>query len=230
MFVDADLALNHQPANVMVGRYGEVVLMDFGVAKQIRGGDAVPEKPSAPVKPDAQSRLFATRNDQLIGTPAYMSPEQAMGRNDKIDERSDIYSAGVLLHELLSLRHYLSEVNTLQGLIMAIGTEPFTYWQLIFLRHPKHPVPRSELLHFVAKALHKDPNQRFDSVIEMIGELQRLIDGRCSVRCPATLAKRMTREVTGFIERFPKLSPFLFYPALLFLMYAVVFTVYRGLL
>jgi serine/threonine protein kinase len=219
-----------KPANVMVGRYGEVVLMDFGVAKQVRGNEKLPEQPSQPVKPDAQSRLFQTRNDQLIGTPAYMSPEQAMGRNDQIDERSDIYSAAVLLHELLALRHYLSEVTSLQGLIMAIGCEPFTYWQLIFLRHPKHPVPRSELLHFVARGLHKDPSQRFQSVIEMIGELQRLIDGRCAVRCPATLAKRMTREVTGFIERFPKLSPFLFYPMLLFLIYSVGFTLLRGLM
>jgi serine/threonine protein kinase len=219
-----------KPANVMVGRYGEVVLMDFGVAKQVRGNEKLPEQPSQPVKPDAQSRLFQTRNDQLIGTPAYMSPEQAMGKNDQIDERSDIYSASVLLHELLALRHYLSEVTSLQGLIMAIGCEPFTYWQLIFLRHPKHPVPRSELLHFVARGLHKDPSQRFPSVIEMIGELQRLIDGRCAVRCPATLAKRMTREVTGFIERFPKLSPFLFYPMLLFLIYSVGFTLLRGLM
>ena len=219
-----------KPANVMVGRYGEVVLMDFGVAKQVRGNEKLPEQPSQPVKPDAQSRLFQTRNDQLIGTPAYMSPEQAMGKNDQIDERSDIYSAAVLLHELLALRHYLSEVTSLQGLIMAIGCEPFTYWQLIFLRHPKHPVPRSELLHFVARGLHKDPSQRFQSVIEMIGELQRLIDGRCAVRCPATLAKRMTREVIGFIERFPKLSPFLFYPMLLFLIYSVGFTLLRGLM
>ena len=223
-----------KPANVMVGRYGEVVLMDFGVAKQIRGdapADALKSQAgkSEPVKPDAQARLFATRNDQLIGTPAYMSPEQAMGWNHKIDERSDIYSAGVLLHELLSLRHYLAEVTTLQGMIMAVGTEPFSYWQLVFLRHPNHPVPRSELLHYVAKAIHKDPSQRFQSVIEMVGELQRVIDGRCAVRCPATLAKRITREITAFIERFPKLSPFLFYPTLLFLIYAVGFTLYRGL-
>ena len=210
-----------KPGNLIVvqrpHRADFVKVLDFGIAK-LRQGESM------------ASAIPLTKKGAVIGTPAYMSPEQAMGRNDLIDERSDIYSAAVLLHELLSLRHYLKEVTSLNGVLMAIATEPFSYWQLIFVRHPSHPVPRSELLHFVAKGLHKDPNQRFQSVIEMIGELQRLIDGRCAVLCPATLAKRMTREVTGFIERFPKLSPFVFYPALLFLFYSVAFTIYRTVL
>ena len=53
---------------------------------------------------------------------------------------------------------------------------------MIFVRH-QSSVPRSEFLHFVAKGCTKIPNQRFQSVIEMIGELQRLIDGRCAVLC-----------------------------------------------
>ena len=61
-----------------------------------------------------------------------------------------------------------------------------------------------------------------------LGELEVLLRaGKLDVREALPIWER---EVTGFIERFPKLSPFLFYPALLFLMYAVVFTVYRGLL
>ena len=216
-----------KPANVMVGRYGEVMLMDFGVAKRIRDSEPATNRPEAP--PDTQTRLFATRNDQLIGTPAYMSPEQAMARNDLIDERSDLYSALVLFHELLSLRHYLAEQTTLSGMLMAIATKPFSYWDLVFLSHPKFGVPRSDLLHLVARGLQKDPEQRFQSAPEVIAELQQLIDGRCAVRCPATLAKRMLRETTGFIERFPKLSPLVFFPVLLFLMYTVGFTLYRGL-
>jgi serine/threonine-protein kinase len=219
-----------KPANVMVGPYGEVVLMDWGIAKQIRGGERLPDAPSGPVKPDAQVRLFATRNDQLIGTPAYMAPEQAMGRNSELDERSDIYSATVVLHELLCLRHYLASYETLEGMLLAIATEPFPYMKLIFVRHPKHPVPRSELLHFVARGLAKRPDERFQSVIEMIAELQRLIDGRCGVRCPATLAKRSLREVASFVDRFPKLSPFVFYPAVVFLLFCVASTLYRLLL
>ncbi|MFO0573813.1 MAG: serine/threonine-protein kinase [Polyangia bacterium] len=219
-----------KPANVMVGPYGEVVLMDWGIAKQIRGGERLPDAPAGPVKPDAQVRLFATRNDQLIGTPAYMAPEQAMGRNSELDERSDIYSATVVLHELLCLRHYLASYETLEGMLLAIATEPFPYMKLIFVRHPQHPVPRSELLHFIARGLAKRPEDRFQSVIEMIAELQRLIDGRCGVRCPATLAKRSLREVASFVDRFPKLSPFVFYPAVMFLLFCVASTLYRLLL
>ena len=60
----------------------------------------------------------------------------------------------------------------------------------------------------------------------MLGELQQIIDGRCHVRCPATLAKRSLREVAGFVDRFPKLSPFVFYSLVIFMFYSVGLTLY----
>ncbi|HRI49371.1 MAG TPA: serine/threonine protein kinase, partial [Pseudomonadota bacterium] len=216
------------PANVMIGRYGEVVLMDWGIAKQIRGGTALPAS-KAGVNPDLldpRERLFSTRNDQCIGTPAYMSPEQAQGKNDQIDERSDIYSATVLLHELLSLRHYLADYETFSGLVVAINTMPITYSRLLFMHHPDHPTPRAEVLHFIVRGLAKDPAQRFQSALEMIGELQRILDGRCRVSCPATTAKRLLREVGRFVDRYPLGSPFLFYAGLLWIVFSMCFTVY----
>ena len=212
----------------MVGRYGEVVLMDWGIGKQTRGGTALPGPVAAPgTEPsDPQSRLFTTRNDQFIGTPAYMSPEQAMGKNDQIDERSDIYSAIVLLHELCALRHYLAEYQTLNGLIVAITSQPITYSKLLFAPHPGLPTPRAELLHLIVRGLSKDPEQRFQSAMELTGELQRIIDGRCRVSCPATNAKRMLREVGRFVDRFPLASPFVFYGVVLWLVFSVCFTAY----
>ena len=212
----------------MVGHYGEVILMDWGIAKQIRGETLLPNMPLAAGADaaGAQERLFTTRNDQYIGTPAYMSPEQATAQNDKIDERSDLYSATVLLHELLSLRHYLAEYQTLNGLLVAIISTPITYSKLLFARYPGLPTPRAELLHLIVRGLAKDPAQRFDSALEMIGELQRIIDGRCRVSCPATTAKRLLREAGRFVDRFPLASPFIFYSILVWMVFSVCFTAY----
>ena len=212
----------------MVGRYGEVVLMDWGIAKQIRGETLLPAAPktAGTESPGTSERLFTTRNDQFIGTPAYMSPEQAMGQNDKIDERSDIYSATVLLYELLALRHYLADYQSLNGLLVAIISMPITYAKLLFNRHPGRPVPRAELLHLVVRGLAKDPAQRFGSALEMTGEIQRVIDGRCRMSCPATTAKRMLREVGRFVDRFPLASPFVFYAIVLWMVFSFGFTAY----
>ena len=212
----------------MIGRYGEVVLMDWGIAKQIRGSTVLPPAHARtnPELLDPKARLFSTRNDQCVGTPAYMSPEQAMGQNDQIDERSDIYSATVLLHELLSLRHYLAEHDTYQGLMVAINTVPMTYTRLLFNHHPNFPAPRAELLHIIAKGLAKDPAQRYQSALEMTGELQRAIDGRCRVSCPATTAKRLLREVGRFVDRYPLASPFFFYAGMLVIVISILYTFY----
>jgi serine/threonine-protein kinase len=217
-----------KPANVMVGRYGEVILMDWGIAKQIRREPLFPEAPKTPSASSAGATepLFTTRNDQFIGTPAYMAPEQAKGMNDKIDERTDLYSATVLLHELLALRHYLAEYKTLNGLLVAIISMPITYSKLLFMRHPNLPVPRAELLHYVVRGLAKDPDQRFGSAMEMIGELQRVIDGRCRLSCPATTAKRLLGETGRFVDRHPLASPFIFYAAMLWIICSFCFTAY----
>ena len=110
-FVHRDL----KPANVMVGRSGEVVLMDWGLSKSVDPEHALPApKPSAPETHQSSPRLVHTQMGSLMGTPAYMCPEQAAGRNDTVDARSDLYSACVLFHELMFLEHYLEGREELQ--------------------------------------------------------------------------------------------------------------------
>ena len=151
-----------------------------------------------------------------------MSPEQACGNVDAVDGRSDLYSATVLFHELLGLQHYLSHCTSSTQLLRAILLEEFRYLRLVFIKHPRHPVPPAELLHFIVKELAKDPSTRYQSADEMLAELQRIRDGRCRVSCPATLAKRMIDTSGRLVNRYPKLSPFVFYSLLLALLSYIV--------
>jgi serine/threonine protein kinase/tetratricopeptide (TPR) repeat protein len=89
-----------KPANVMLGQFGETLVVDWGLAKPFEGSqtDAPPEKNLIPFEHAARG----TRMGVTIGTPAYMSPEQAMGRQDLLGPASDVYSLGATLYHLLT--------------------------------------------------------------------------------------------------------------------------------
>lgn len=94
-----------KPENVMVGEFGEVLVMDWGIAKAL--GEFGIEEPSGTVNPHSMSStssLTATLEGAVMGTPNYMSPEQAMGKVNELDERSDIFSLGGILYAILTLR------------------------------------------------------------------------------------------------------------------------------
>jgi serine/threonine-protein kinase len=101
-----------KPANVMVGAFGEVQVMDWGLAKVLQGGDAGAEEKVHELDgvlrtpqgrdgdtPESGSR---TRAGMLLGTPAYMAPEQARGEVEWIDERADVFGLGAILCEILT--------------------------------------------------------------------------------------------------------------------------------
>jgi serine/threonine-protein kinase len=151
---------------------------------------------------------------EFVGTPAYMSPEQASGLKSALDPRSDLYGAAVLFHELLSLRHYLAHCQTLQQILLAIATEPVSVTRLMAIHHPQHRAPPAEMLHFLAKALSKNPAARFQSAEDMIDELQGMRDGRIRVQCPVTLLRRTTAEFNRWLGRSPVLAMTAFYTIL----------------
>jgi serine/threonine-protein kinase len=190
-----------KPANVMVGHFGEVFLMDWGIAKPLDQADRLPHVHGG-AKP---LRVTETHTGAIVGTPAYMSPEQARG--EKVDFRSDTYSLSVLFYEWLGLRHYLSDhVNdstTIEGLVVAVQTTEPT--PLAFLKHPsphQPPVP-AELSWYCVKGLKKDPAERFQTVREMIERLDLRDEGIFPVQCPITFSKQATSRMTRFIDRHP---------------------------
>jgi serine/threonine protein kinase len=207
-----------KPANVMVGHFGEVVLMDWGIAKPIaaqRDAAAIAEGALTVADEGPRARLHATRVGSLIGTPAYMSPEQARGDNMKIDARSDLYSAIVLFHELLGLEHYLAGKESLEAMLDAIKSEEVGFSKLLSMgqRAP------AELIHLLAKGFQKDPARRFQSATELISALQAILEGKVKIQCHMTFTKRTFRELGRLADK----APWIGFAALLALFAAVVF-------
>jgi serine/threonine-protein kinase len=195
-----------KPANVMVGRFGEVVLMDWGISKPLESKrDAAAGAEASIVGEDQRARMYTTRVGSLIGTPAYMSPEQARGDNDKVDVRSDLYSAMVLFHELCGLHHYLADKPDIDAMLSAVIAEDFGFFKVLGMSYPAG-APPGELLHLCIKGLHKDPAQRFQSAGELIRALHNVLEGRAPVQCHITLTKRAYRELGRLVDRAPWLG------------------------
>lgn len=190
-----------KPANVMIGRFGEVVLMDWGIAKR-RGSDEAPVLP----KRGEAFRIFETTEGTLLGTPAYMCPEQARGDVNAVDARSDLYSACVLFHELLALRHYLHEETTAERVLAAITTREIDYDALQRRDHPWQTLIPAELVHFLVRGLSKNPAARFASANAMIERLNETLAGQIHVQCKMTFTKRALRDAGHLLDRRPALG------------------------
>jgi eukaryotic-like serine/threonine-protein kinase len=151
-----------KPANVMVGAFGEVLVMDWGLAKILREPSAgvhkedpdatilhVPEASGSP--PDAPEGTQVTGQGTVLGTPGYMSPEQAAGDVAHVDERSDIFSLGALLRFLFT---------------PSATANSNLRWQ------------RDKALEAIcAKATESNPASRYASVLELSADVSRYLDG-----------------------------------------------------
>jgi serine/threonine protein kinase len=93
-----------KPGNIMLGHYGETLVVDWGLAKSIEFDKVENGSNKKPLRPSSGSGVAATQLGIAIGTPAYMSPEQAQGRLDQVGHKSDVYSLGATLYSLLTGR------------------------------------------------------------------------------------------------------------------------------
>lgn len=141
-----------KPGNLMLDKDGHIRLLDFGLASA----------------PDYESRL--TRDGDVVGTPAYMAPEQAAGRREEISRRSDIYGMGACLYELLTGRQPYESDNAMATL-RAIIDEPLVPPSKL------RPDLSHDLETVVLVSMAKDPRDRYRTAEEMAGDLRRLRNG-----------------------------------------------------
>ncbi len=160
-----------KPANLMVDSE-RIFVLDFGLAKH--------------ATTDGQLSLSGT----IVGTPGFMSPEQAIGNPSQLDRRSDVYSLGATLYAVLGGKAPFHAENPYQALRLVVEQEP------VRLRSVNPDVP-TDLATIVAKAMDKEPARRYATAHEFADDLQRWIDGRTILAQPAgpvTIATKWMRR------------------------------------
>ena len=215
-----------KPANIMIGRYGEVTVLDWGLAKTIHQDAAEPEPSHVPVVTQTHDRrVQETQAGSLAGTPLYMSPEQAAGRNAELDERSDIFSLAVILLEWLCLENPLSDKLTVNEVLAAIISDR-EYAKSAVSRAIRNGMS-ARWMRSILKGMARDRADRFQSVAEFEDHLSDTLEGRVTVGCHVTLTRRVVHEVLTWIDRHPALYMIIFGCLLLALVGALGFGGYR---
>ncbi len=184
-----------KPSNIMFGDFGETLVMDWGLAKILprRVVDADGRVQSH----RAGMSRWATRHGEVIGTPGYMPPELALGNLDEVDERSDIYSLGAILYEILTLRPPYTGRDA-RAIIRKMLRERVV--------PPRKRAPARniapELEEIAMRCLAKDIEQRYPTVLELHGALQAFLDGALEQERQKREARRHIAEARAHVDAY----------------------------
>jgi serine/threonine protein kinase/regulator of sirC expression with transglutaminase-like and TPR domain len=165
-----------KPANIMLGDFGETLVLDWGLAR-VRG-----QEESSDARRKANQKAFSpslledgstnrTLDGSVLGTPAYMPPEQARGELDKVDERADVYALGAILYEILSGRPPYAGGNARDILARVLVLEPES-----LRKAAPHAPP--DLVSLAEKAMAREPDKRLESAAILGREVMAFRDGR----------------------------------------------------
>lgn len=155
-----------KPSNVIIGEFGETIVVDWGLARDERGN--VPEPTGEPVE-RAKGSGASTISGKVVGTPAYMAPEQARG--ELVDERADVYAIGAVLYELLVGKAAYTDV-TPQAVIDRVVAGPPNPLATVAPNAPR------ELVDIVGKAMARQPSERYANGTALAEDLRRFQTGK----------------------------------------------------
>jgi serine/threonine protein kinase len=141
-----------KPQNVLISKAGEPLVTDFGLAKQLNELDGM------------------TVSGQVVGTPSFMSPEQAQGRLSQVGPLSDVYSLGAVLYFVLTGRPPFHTASTVETLRQVVEQEPVSPRSL-------NPEVKRDLETICLKCLEKNPARRYASAQQLADDLGRFLSG-----------------------------------------------------
>lgn len=173
-----------KPENIMVGSFGEVLVMDWGVAKVLDESEAVLHPSSDRKNHDTTE----TQQGTILGTPAYMSPEQARGDLAVLNEQTDIYALGAILYFLLTGRPPFEGNSSAEIRTNVLNEQPRKPRVL----DPKIPRPLEAM---AVKAMAKNPALRYVGVEPLASDVVRHLDGQTVSAYQETLFERLDRWV-----------------------------------
>ena len=175
-----------KPENVLVGNYGEVTIIDWGLVKKITPGVRAPQHircaaaqpprnaPDAPPPSIEIPTGNVTLNGELNGTPRFMSPEQIFGVTGEVDECTDIYALGIILYELLTYTNPFSHLHGEDEITNAVARGQYLKPHETLFGADIAP----ELEAICLKAMHVNKENRYQAVAEIIKDINAHLEGR----------------------------------------------------
>ncbi len=152
-------------SNVLIGAFGETIVIDWGLAKDLRRPDQPPELAYGPYRRNGDTTVAGA----VVGTPSFMPPEQARG--EEVDARADVYALGALLYYALSGRAPHEGVDSAEVLSRVRAGAPIPVRELV-------PAVPSDLADIVGKAMARDKAARYPSAAELADDLKRFQTGQ----------------------------------------------------